>query len=143
MATHHPHPLSRFAPKPIGAQHPRIRELLALRRNAPPSSRKIVVEGAWEHERLLGSGTTIGIFLWCPESASDRSAEVAERVAERATEVFRSPNGCSPGWPGSAARTGCCQWPGSRSGGRTTCASARRRWSWSPTASSTPATSAR
>jgi tRNA G18 (ribose-2'-O)-methylase SpoU len=86
MATHH---LSRFAPKPVGAQHPRIRELLILRRNAPPSSRRIVVEGAWEHERVLDSGTAIGTVLWCPEAASDRSAEVAERVAERADEVFR------------------------------------------------------
>jgi TrmH family RNA methyltransferase len=89
MATHQPYHSYRLARKPIGGQHPRIRELLALRRNPPPSSRQIVVEGAWEHERLLHSGTTIGTFLWCPESASDRSAEVAERVAERATEVFR------------------------------------------------------
>jgi TrmH family RNA methyltransferase len=71
---------------PIGSQHPRIRELLALRKD--PSPDRIMVEGCWEHGQLLDSDTDIDAFFWCPE-AGPRTADCAARVAARATEVFR------------------------------------------------------
>ncbi|TDW84579.1 TrmH family RNA methyltransferase [Kribbella pratensis] len=67
----------------IGAQHPRVRDLLALRKDGSPG--RIMVEGTWEHDRLLTTTATIEAFFWCPEAGV---TDVAQ-VAERATEVYR------------------------------------------------------
>jgi TrmH family RNA methyltransferase len=67
----------------IGAQHPRVRDLLALRKDGSPG--RIMVEGTWEHDRLLTTTATIETFFWCPEAGV---TDVAQ-VAERATEVYR------------------------------------------------------
>jgi TrmH family RNA methyltransferase len=69
-----------------GPQHPRIRELLAVRKDSAPG--RIMVEGSWEHDQLLDSRTVIRAFFYCPEAA-DRTAERAARVASRAREVYR------------------------------------------------------
>lgn len=70
---------------PIGAQHPRVRELLAVRKDSVRG--RILVEGNWEHSQLLTTPTTIDAFYYCPEAAED--ASTAERVAARAREVYR------------------------------------------------------
>ena len=73
------HPFARS----IGAQHPRVRDLLALRKDGSPG--RIMVEGAWEHDRLLTTSTTIETFFWCPEAGTTE----VDRIAGRATEVYR------------------------------------------------------
>ncbi|MEV6273457.1 TrmH family RNA methyltransferase [Kribbella sp. NPDC051936] len=67
----------------IGAQHPRVRDLLTLRKDGSPG--RIMVEGTWEHDRLLTTTATIETFFWCPEAG----ATDVDRIAERATEVYR------------------------------------------------------
>ncbi|WP_020392471.1 TrmH family RNA methyltransferase [Kribbella catacumbae] len=76
---------SRLDALPIGAQHPRVRELLAVRKDSVPG--RILVEGNWEHSQLLTTPTTIDALYYCPEAAEDTST--AERVAARAREVYR------------------------------------------------------
>lgn len=68
----------------IGSQHPRIRDLLAVRKDSSPG--RIMVEGSWEHDQLLDSTALIDAFFWCPAA---RTAEVAARVALRASEVYQ------------------------------------------------------
>ena len=70
--------------RPIGAQHPRVRDLLTVRKDASPG--RIMVEGSWEHDRLLATKTTIEAFFWCPEASTTNAVH---RIAERATEVYR------------------------------------------------------
>ncbi|MFF0341934.1 TrmH family RNA methyltransferase [Kribbella sp. NPDC004875] len=71
----------------IGAQHPRVRDLLTLRKDGSPG--RIMVEGAWEHNRLLTTATTIDTFFWCPEAGTTDLDPIVERIAARATEVYR------------------------------------------------------
>jgi len=72
----------------IGAQHPRVRDLLTLRKDGSPG--RIMVEGSWEHDRLLTTTATIDAFFWCPEMATTQLATTeVHRIAERATEVYR------------------------------------------------------
>jgi TrmH family RNA methyltransferase len=73
------HPFAR----PVGAQHPRVRDLLALRKDGTPG--RIMVEGTWEHDRLLTTTATIEALFWCPEAGTTDLA----KVAERAEEVYR------------------------------------------------------
>jgi len=68
----------------IGAQHPRVRDLLTVRKDASPG--RIMVEGTWEHDRLLATTTTIDALFWCPEAGTTYAVH---RIAERATEVYR------------------------------------------------------
>jgi RNA methyltransferase, TrmH family len=70
--------------RPIGAQHPRVRDLLTVRKDASPG--RIMVEGSWEHDRLLATKTTIDAFFWCPEACPSNAVH---RIAERAAEVYR------------------------------------------------------
>lgn len=72
------------AARPIGAHHPRVRDLLAVRKDGVPG--RIMIEGTWEHDRLLTTKTAIDTFFWCPEAGT---TSAAERIAERATEVYR------------------------------------------------------
>ncbi|MDX2974530.1 TrmH family RNA methyltransferase [Kribbella solani] len=67
----------------IGAQHPRVRDLLSLRKDGSPG--RIMVEGGWEHDRLLTTTATIEAFFWCPEAAPDDIGA----IADRALEVYR------------------------------------------------------
>jgi tRNA G18 (ribose-2'-O)-methylase SpoU len=70
--------------RPIGAQHPRVRDLLLIRKDGSPG--RIMVEGSWEHARLLATTTPIDTFFWCPEAGTP---DAAQRIADRATEVYR------------------------------------------------------
>ncbi|GAA2809244.1 TrmH family RNA methyltransferase [Kribbella solani] len=67
----------------IGAQHPRVRDLLSLRKDGSPG--RIMVEGGWEHDRLLTTTATIEAFFWCPEAAPDDIGA----IVDRALEVYR------------------------------------------------------
>ncbi len=72
--------------KQIGAQHPKIKQVLAIQRNTAPNPRKMItVEGLWAHNLLLEHNTFIDTFLWCPEAAygdeaRTRAAELASRA---------------------------------------------------------------
>ena len=68
----------------IGAQHPRVRDLLTVRKDASPG--RIMVEGSWEHDRLLATPTPIDTFFWCSEASTTYAVH---RIAERAAEVYR------------------------------------------------------
>jgi TrmH family RNA methyltransferase len=70
--------------RPIGAQHPRVRDLLTVRKDGSPG--RIMIEGTWEHDRLLATKTPIETFFWCPEAGTTYAAD---RIAERAAEVYR------------------------------------------------------
>jgi TrmH family RNA methyltransferase len=71
----------------IGAQHPRVRDLLALRKDGSPG--RIMVEGTWEHDRLLTTTATIDTFFWCPEVGPAAGTTDVDRIAARAAEVYR------------------------------------------------------
>ena len=70
---------------PIGAQHPRGRALLAVRKDSVPG--RILVEGSWEHSQLLSTPTVIDTFYYCAEACDQ--PETAERIAQRAGETYR------------------------------------------------------
>jgi TrmH family RNA methyltransferase len=70
---------------PIGAQHPRGRALLAVRKDSVPG--QILVEGSWEHSRLLSTPTVIDAFYYCPEACDQ--PEAAAEIAARAQAVYR------------------------------------------------------
>jgi tRNA G18 (ribose-2'-O)-methylase SpoU len=70
----------------IGAQHPKIRQVLAIQRNTAPNPGKMIVaEGLWAHNLLLAHKVFIDTFLWCPQAtygdeARKRAAELAEHA---------------------------------------------------------------
>jgi tRNA G18 (ribose-2'-O)-methylase SpoU len=70
----------------IGAQHPKIKQVLAIQRNTAPNPRKMIIaEGLWAHNRLLEHDVFIDTFLWCPaaaygDEARKRAAELAQRA---------------------------------------------------------------
>jgi TrmH family RNA methyltransferase len=70
--------------RPVGAHHPSVRDLLTVRKDGAPG--RIMIEGGWEHDRLLATKTPIDTFFWCPEAGTTYAAE---RIAERAAEVYR------------------------------------------------------
>jgi TrmH family RNA methyltransferase len=70
---------------PIGAQHPRGRALLAVRKDSVPG--RILVEGGWEHTQLLSTKTVIDTFYYCPEACEQ--PQTAADIAARAHEVYR------------------------------------------------------
>lgn len=73
-------------PKQIGAQHPKIKQVLAVQRNTAPNPRRMITaEGLWAHNLLLEHDVFIDTFLWCPEAAygdqvRKRAAELAQRA---------------------------------------------------------------
>ncbi|GAA1711280.1 RNA methyltransferase [Kribbella yunnanensis] len=68
----------------VGAQHPAVRDLLTVRKDAAPG--RILVEGAWEHDRLLATDTQLEAFFWCPEAGTTYPVD---QIAERAAAVYR------------------------------------------------------
>ena len=79
--------------RPIGAQHPRVRDLLTVRKDASPG--RIMVEGSWEHDRLLTTNTTIEAFFWCPEASTPYAVRDQDQrgggEAERLRLPYRQP----------------------------------------------------
>ncbi|TDD14740.1 RNA methyltransferase [Kribbella turkmenica] len=68
----------------IGAQHPRVRDLLTVRKDGAPG--RIMIEGNWEHDRLFATEAPIEAFFWCPEAGTTAAVH---RIADRAAEVYR------------------------------------------------------
>lgn len=77
--------------QPIGVQHPRVRQVLDLQRNAVPNGQQLfVAEGLWAHNALLAAGAPVHCFLYCPEAGySDEARTRAAQLAERATRAYR------------------------------------------------------
>lgn len=77
--------------QPIGAQHPRIKQLLALQTNQTPNRhQRFVAEGLWAHEVLIDAGTRIDTFLVCPDALrSDMARAIVAPLAERAAHSYQ------------------------------------------------------
>jgi tRNA G18 (ribose-2'-O)-methylase SpoU len=76
--------------QPVGAQHPRIKQVVAIQRNSAPNPHKLfVAEGLWAHNLLLTHDTPIDTFFWCPEAAyGDEARMRAAQIAERARSAY-------------------------------------------------------
>lgn len=77
--------------KQIGAQHPKIKQVLAIQRNTAPNPRRMIVaEGLWAHNLLLKYDIFIDTFLWCPEAAyGDEARKRAVELASRAHLAYQ------------------------------------------------------
>src|SRR3954447_9903641 len=77
--------------QPIGPQHPRIRQVVAIQRNSAPNPHKLfVAEGLWAHNLLLEHGIPVDTFFWSPESAyGDEARKRAGEVAAVARNGYQ------------------------------------------------------
>ncbi len=75
----------------IGAQHPKIKQVLAIQRNTAPNPHKMItVEGLWAHNLLLTHDVFIDTFLWCPEAVyGDEARKRAVELASRAHLAYQ------------------------------------------------------
>ncbi|MGH3900986.1 MAG: TrmH family RNA methyltransferase [Pseudonocardiaceae bacterium] len=75
----------------IGAQHPKIKQVLAIQRNIAPNPRKMIIaEGLWAHNLLLEHNSFVDTFLWCPEAAyGDEARKRAVELAARAHLAYQ------------------------------------------------------
>ena len=75
----------------IGAQHPKIKQVLAIQRNTAPNPRRVIIaEGLWAHNLLLEHDVFIDTFLWCPEAAyGDEARKRAVELASRAHLAYQ------------------------------------------------------
>ncbi len=75
----------------IGAQHPMIKQVLAIQRNTAPNPRRMVTaEGLWAHNLFLENDIFIDTFLWCPEAAyGDEARKRAVELASRAHLAYQ------------------------------------------------------
>ncbi|WP_020575766.1 TrmH family RNA methyltransferase [Actinopolymorpha alba] len=77
-----------MTPQRVGPAHPRVRDVLAVARNAT-ARRLFVAEGAWAHELLLATGTAIETFLWCPEATrTQRARDCARRMVDAGVAAY-------------------------------------------------------
>lgn len=77
--------------QPIGVHHPRVKQVLALQRNAVPNGQQLfVAEGLWAHNAVLAADAPVHVFLYCPEAGySDEARTRAMQIAARATQAYR------------------------------------------------------
>ncbi|APU13100.1 rRNA methylase [Actinoalloteichus sp. GBA129-24] len=75
----------------IGAQHPRIRQLISIQKNSAPNPHKLfVAEGLWAHNLLLNNDVTVDAFFWCPEAAyGDEARKRADELMSRANSAYQ------------------------------------------------------
>jgi len=75
----------------IGLQHPRVKQLRAVRQNSSPNHRRLfVAEGLWAHNVVLELGGQVEAFFWCPEAAySDEAYTRSTQIARRAEHAYR------------------------------------------------------
>ncbi|MBA3524037.1 MAG: RNA methyltransferase, partial [Geodermatophilaceae bacterium] len=80
-----------FGLQPIGVQHPKVKQVLALQRNTVPNGQQLfVAEGLWAHNVVLAANAPVHAFLYCPEAGySDEARLRARQVADRATQSYR------------------------------------------------------
>ena len=56
--------------QPVGAQHPKIRQVQSIQRNSAPNPHRLfIAEGLWAHNLLLEHDIPIDTFFWSPEAA--------------------------------------------------------------------------
>ena len=86
---------SRLDALPIGAQHPRVRELLAVRKDSVPG--RILVEGNWEHSQLLTTQTAVDTWTRAVQDAFGKlstgstqadPSQVIDQVFDFATKLL-------------------------------------------------------
>jgi tRNA G18 (ribose-2'-O)-methylase SpoU len=77
--------------QPVGAQHPKVKQVQAIQRNTAPNPRKLILaEGLWANNLLLSTGTDIDTFFWCPEAAyGDEARKRAPELAARAANSYQ------------------------------------------------------
>lgn len=73
--------------QPVGAQHPSVKQLIALQRTGEPD--RFAAEGLWAHEVLLDAGVVIETFLVCPDALrTDLARAIVEPVARHAEHTY-------------------------------------------------------
>jgi tRNA G18 (ribose-2'-O)-methylase SpoU len=77
--------------QPIGAQHPRIRQVMSIQKNSAPNPHKLfIAEGLWAHNLLLKYDVPIDTFFWCPEAAyGDEARTRAAQIAPLAESAYQ------------------------------------------------------
>ncbi len=75
----------------IGVSHPRVRQVMSIRKNSAPNPRRLLIaEGLWAHNLLLRTGTEVETFFWCPEAAHGDEARLrAEQVAAVSRSAYQ------------------------------------------------------
>lgn len=77
-------------PVPAGAQHPRVKQFLSLKRNLKGNpDRLVVLEGLWELERAVEAGLELRAFFVCEELLrGDAGRAMAGSVAESGVHSY-------------------------------------------------------
>ena len=70
----------------ISAQHPKIKQVLAIQRNTAPNLENDHRRGVWTHNLLLEHNVFIDTFLWCPEAAYGDEART--RAVEQRSRIM-------------------------------------------------------
>lgn len=75
----------------VGAQHPKVKLVLALQRNTVPNGQQLfVAEGLWANNAVLAAQAPVHCFLYCPEAGySDEARLRAGQLAARATQALQ------------------------------------------------------
>jgi TrmH family RNA methyltransferase len=76
--------------QPVGAQHPKIRQVQSIQRNSAPNPHRLfIAEGLWAHNLLLEHDIPIDTFFWSPEAAyGDEAHKRAGDLADRADNAY-------------------------------------------------------
>jgi TrmH family RNA methyltransferase len=78
----HPAPEDLERLTPVGGQHPRVRQYLAVKRNTKPNPEHLVVlEGLWELTKGLDATLDLAVVFVCPELLRGESGVSAARRA--------------------------------------------------------------
>lgn len=76
--------------RPAGAQHPRVKQFLSLKKNLKGNPDRLVpLEGLWEIQRALHAGIELRAFLVCPELLrGDAGRSLADAVIAGGTHSY-------------------------------------------------------
>jgi tRNA G18 (ribose-2'-O)-methylase SpoU len=75
----------------IGAQHPKIRQVISIQKNSAPNPHKLLIaEGLWAHNLRRKNDIEINTFFWCPEAAyGDEARTRADQLAQRSHSAYQ------------------------------------------------------
>ena len=74
----------------IGLRHPRIQQIRRVASGVGQDRRRLLAEGLWAHQVLVGLDAAVEVFLWCPEAAySAEARSLGTQVAARAESAYR------------------------------------------------------